>query len=268
MSDNPVLLEKRKGYRVLTLNRPERLNAISLSLLEAMNAALDEVSGDQTCRALLITGAGRAFCSGQDLTERAVQPDQIASTVGKTLHSHYYPMLRKLRILPYPVVAAVNGIAAGAGCNLALAADIVIAARSASFVQAFVRIGLIPDIGGTYMLPRLVGMARAKGLAMTGDPLLAEQAAEWGLIWKMFEDDSLMNEAHAMCVQFAKAPTVALGLMKRALDASSGNDYEAQLELEYELQRAAGMTSDFAEGVRAFIEKRKPNFIGAKTKES
>ena len=264
MTDATVLVEKRDGYRVLTLNRPDRLNAISLSLLADMNAALDDVTRDENCRALLITGAGRAFCSGQDLTERAIQPDQIAESVGKTLHSHYYPMLRKLRALPYPVVCAVNGVAAGAGCNLALNADIVIAARSASFVQAFVRIGLIPDIAGTYMLPRLVGMARARGLAMTGEDLPAERAAEWGLIWKMFDDDALMNEAHAMCARFAKAPTVALGLMKKALDASTGNDLEAQLELEYELQRQAGMTPDFAEGVRAFLEKRKPVFTGRK----
>ena len=262
MTDPTVLVEKRDGYRVLTLNRPDRLNAISLALLEDMNATLDDVARDESCRALLITGAGRAFCSGQDLTERAVQPDQIAATVGKTLHSHYYPMLRKLRALPYPVVCAVNGVAAGAGCNLALNADIVIAARSASFVQAFIRIGLIPDIAGTYMLPRLVGMARARGLAMTGEDLSAERAAEWGLIWKVFDDDALMNEARGMCARFAKAPTVALGLMKKALDASIGNDLETQLELEYELQRQAGMTPDFAEGVRAFLEKRKPVFTG------
>src|SRR5262249_25371550 len=246
------LIEKREGYRVLTLNRPERLNAINIPLLEAMNAAVADAASDERCRALMITGAGRAFCSGQDLADRLVHGDQIATKVGETLNSHYYPLIRKLRGLPYPVVAAVNGVAAGAGCNLALNADIVIAARSASFVQAFVRIGLIPDIGGTYTLPRPVRRAPARGLAMTRAERPAERAADWGLIWKVFDDDALMNEAHAMCARFAKAPTVALGLMKQALDVSMNNDFEAQLQVEYELQRAAGATPDFAEGVRAF----------------
>jgi 2-(1,2-epoxy-1,2-dihydrophenyl)acetyl-CoA isomerase len=265
MAETPVLTEQRDGYRVLTLNRPDKLNAINVPLLEAMNAAVADASNDETCRALMITGAGRAFCSGQDLADRLVKGEQVASRVGETLDSYYYPLVRKLRALPYPVVAVVNGVAAGAGCNLALNADIVVAARSASFVQAFIRIGLIPDIGGTYMLPRLVGRARARGLAMTGEELPAERAADWGLIWKMFEDDALMNEAHAMCTRFAKMPTVALGLMKQALDTSMTNDFETQLQLEKELQRAAGATLDFAEGVRAFAEKRKPNFTGRKT---
>lgn len=264
MADAPVLIEKRDGYRVLTLNRPDLLNAINVPLLEAMNAAVTDAAADESCRALMITGAGRAFCSGQDLADRIVKDKDVASRVGETLHSHYYPLVRKLRALPYPVVAAINGVAAGAGCNLALNADIVIAAHSATFVQAFIRIGLIPDIGGTYTLPRLVGRARARGLAMTGEAITAEQAADWGLIWKVFDDDALMREAHAMCARFATMPTVALGLMKQALDVSMENDFEAQLEVEYELQRAAGATPDFAEGVRAFAEKRKPVFTGRK----
>jgi 2-(1,2-epoxy-1,2-dihydrophenyl)acetyl-CoA isomerase len=258
-----VLIDKRPGYRVVTLNRPERLNAINLALLDGLNVAVDDAFRDQACRALLLTGAGRAFCSGQDLHDRLARPDK-KFVVGETLQTHYYPLLRKLRELPFPVIAAVNGVAAGAGCNIALAADIVIAARSASFVQAFVRIGLIPDIAGTYWLPRLVGMARARGLAMTGEALPADKAADWGLIWKVCDDAELMTEAETLCERFAAAPTVALGLMKKALNASPGNDFEAQLQIEYELQKQAGMTPDFAEGVRAFLEKRKPNFTGAK----
>lgn len=263
MAETPVLSEQRAGYRIITLNRPERLNAINLPLLEAMLAAAEEAERDESCRALLITGAGRAFCSGQDLNDRVARPDKTFA-VGETLHSHYYPLLRKLRALPYPVVTAINGVAAGAGCNLALAADIIIAARSATFVQAFIRIGLVPDVGGTWMLPRLVGMARARGLAMTGEDLPADKAAEWGLIWKAVDDATLMREAETMCERFARAPTVALGLIKRALDASTTNDYETQLQLEYELQRQAGVTPDFNEGVRAFLEKRKPVFTGRK----
>ncbi|MBV9348901.1 MAG: 2-(1,2-epoxy-1,2-dihydrophenyl)acetyl-CoA isomerase [Pseudolabrys sp.] len=263
---DPVLVEKRTGYRVLTLNRPDRLNAVNIALLEAMNAAVADAAKDSSCRALLLTGAGRAFCSGQDLNDRLPKPD-MRVVVGETLLSHYHPLIEKLRALPYPVVAAVNGVAAGAGCNLALAADIVIAARSASFVQAFIRIGLIPDVGGTWILPRLVGMARARGLAMTGEPLDAAKAEQWGLIWKCVDDAALMKDAEALCAQFAKAPTVALGFMKRAFDASTRNDLQAQLALEHELQREAGSTPDFLEGICAFMEKRAPNFTGKKAGE-
>jgi len=263
---SPVLSETRDGYHVITLNRPERLNAINLALLEAMTAAVDDAASDPSCRVLMITGAGRAFCSGQDLYDRIAKPGQTEFVVGETLRTHYHPLILKLRALPFPVIAAVNGIAAGAGCNLALNADIVVAAHSASFVQAFVRIGLIPDVGGTWLLPRLVGLARARGLAMTGDDLSAVTAAEWGLIWKALPDPEFMGEAHRICAQFARAPTVALGLMKQALSASTANDFDSQIQLEYELQKQAGVTPDFAEGVRAFIEKRKPVFTGARVK--
>ena len=262
-----VLVEKRAGYRVLTLNRPDRLNAVNIPLLEALNAALDDAAKDESCRALLLTGSGRAFCSGQDLNDRIPKGGQARVVVGETLQSHYHPAIEKIRALPYPVVAAVNGVAAGAGCNIALAADIILAGKSASFVQAFVRIGLIPDVGGTWILPRLVGLARARGLAMTGEPLPAEKAEQWGLIWKRVEDAALMSEAEKLCAQFAKAPTYALGLMKRAFDASLGNDLKAQLQIEYESQRSAGATDDFMEGIRAFMEKRAPNFTGKKPTE-
>jgi 2-(1,2-epoxy-1,2-dihydrophenyl)acetyl-CoA isomerase len=258
-----ILVERRDGYRVITLNRPERLNAFNVALHEALQAAVDEIAGDETCRALLITGAGRAFCSGQDLHDRLMKPGETFAA-GQSLLTHYNPLIRKLRALPIPVVAAVNGVAAGAGCNFALAADIVLAARSASFVEAFARIGLLPDAGGTFFLPRRVGLARARGMALTAEPVSAEQAEAWGLIWKAVDDDKLMSEAQAMCEKFARAPTFALGLAKRALDASAVNDLDAQLQLEYELQKLAGSSPDYAEGVRAFIEKRKPNFTGRK----
>lgn len=262
-----VLIDKRDGYRIITLNRPERLNAFNTALHEALAAALDEVAADDSCRALLITGAGRAFCSGQDLHDRVMKPGEVAAKAGEALLKHYNPLLKRLRTLPIPVIAAVNGVAAGAGCNFALAADIVLAARSASFIEAFARIGLIPDVGGTFFLPRLAGMARARGMAMLAERITAEQAEQWGLIWKVYEDDKLIGEAHAMCERLAKAPTYALGLTKRALDASVGNDLDAQLQLEYELQKLAGSSPDYAEGVRAFLEKRKPNFTGKKVKE-
>lgn len=262
-----VLIDRRDGYRVITLNRPERLNAFNVALHEALAAAIDEAASDEGCHALLITGAGKGFCSGQDLHDRLMTPGAVVAKAGEALLKHYNPLLKRLRDLPIPVVAAVNGVAAGAGCNFALAADIVLAGRSATFVEAFARIGLIPDVGGTFFLPRLVGFARARGMAMLAETITAEQAADWGLIWKVFDDDRLMSEAQAMCERLAKAPTYALGLTKRALDASVGNDLDAQLTLEHKLQVLAGSSPDYAEGVRAFIEKRKPNFTGKKVKE-
>jgi 2-(1,2-epoxy-1,2-dihydrophenyl)acetyl-CoA isomerase len=210
---------------------------------------------------LLLTGAGRGFCAGQDLNDRLSRAGET-SVLGGALEAYYNPLVRKLRALPFPVVAAVNGVAAGAGANIALACDVVLAARSASFVQAFAKIGLIPDSGGTWFLPRLVGPARARALALTGEPLPAEKAETWGLIWKAVEDGSLAAEAEKLCSEFADAPTVGLALIKRALDESWDNDLEAQLELERELQRQASLTPDYAEGVRAFMEKRKPRFSG------
>src|SRR5690242_9667491 len=182
-----VLIDKRDGYRIITLNRPERLNAFNVALHEALAAAIDEAAADESCRALLVTGAGRAFCSGQDLHDRVVKPGDVATKAGEALLKHYNPLLKKIRELPIPVVAAVIGVAAGAGCSCALAADIVLTARSATFIEASARIGLTPDVGGTFFLPRLAGMARARGMTMLAEAITAEQAEQWGLIWKVYD---------------------------------------------------------------------------------
>ena len=263
MDETPILVEQRAGYRVITFNRPDRLNAFNEAMHHALRTAIEDAEADASCRALLITGSGRGFCAGQDLNDRLAKPGESV-VLGGTLEAHYNPLVRKLRSVPFPVVAAVNGVAAGAGCNIALACDIVLAARSASFVQAFARIGLIPDSGGTWILPRLVGDVRARGLALLAEPLPAEKAEDWGLIWKCVDDAALGPEAQKLCEHFAAAPTQSLALIKRALNASAGNDLDAQLDLERDLQRAASLTPDYAEGVRAFMAKRKPNFTGRK----
>ena len=261
MTGSPILVEARKGFRVITLNRPDRLNAFNEAMHVALRAALDDAQADASCRALMLTGSGRGFCAGQDLSDRLAKPGETV-VLGATQEAYYNPLVRTLRSLPFPVVAAVNGVAAGAGCNLALACDIVMAGRSASFVQAFARIGLVPDTGGTWFLPRLIGDARARGLALLAEPLSAEKAEAWGLIWKCVDDASLVAEAQKLCEHFASAPTQGLALIKRALNASAGNTLDAQLDLERDLQREAGATPDYAEGVRAFMEKRKPVFTG------
>jgi 2-(1,2-epoxy-1,2-dihydrophenyl)acetyl-CoA isomerase len=259
MDELPIRVERRDGYRIVTLNRPQRLNAFNEAMHRALREALGDAENDPACRALLLTGAGRGFCTGQDLADRLSQADAVPE-LGGVLEAYYNPLIRKLRALPFPVVAAVNGVAAGAGANIALACDIVLASRSASFVQAFVNIGLVPDSGGTWFLPRLVGPARARGLALTAAPLPAEQAEAWGLIWKAVDDGTLLTEAEKLCAAFAAAPSVGLALTKRALEESWNNDLETQLELERELQHQASLTADYAEGVRAFMEKRKPVF--------
>jgi 2-(1,2-epoxy-1,2-dihydrophenyl)acetyl-CoA isomerase len=261
MAAAPITVEQRMGFCVITLNRPDRLNAFNEDMHLALRQALDEAEQDKSCRALLITGAGRGFCAGQDLSDRLAKPGETI-VLGATLEHFYNPLVLRLRALPFPVVAAVNGVAAGAGANIALACDIVLAARSAKFIQAFAKIGLVPDSGGTWILPRLVGAARARGLALLGEPLPAEKAEAWGLIWKAVDDDALMPEAEKLCVHFASAPTMGLALTKRALDASEDNDLATQLNLERDFQREAGGTPDYVEGVRAFFEKRQPVFKG------
>jgi 2-(1,2-epoxy-1,2-dihydrophenyl)acetyl-CoA isomerase len=263
MSETPILSETRTGYRVITLNRPDKLNAFNEAMHQALRKAIEDAEADEGCRALLITGAGRGFCTGQDLSDRLAKPGETV-VLGGTLEAHYNPLVRKLRALPFPVVAAVNGVAAGAGCNIALACDIVIASLKATFIQSFARVGLVPDSGGTWFLPRLVGDARARGLALLAQDLTAEKAASWGLIWRAVEDEVLMHEATRICEHFALAPTQGLALIKRALNASATNTLDAQLDLERDFQRAASLTPDYAEGVQAFMEKRKANFTGRK----
>ena len=259
MKFSAILFDKADAVASITLNRPERLNAFSKVMLSELHQALDATERDPAIRALLLTGTGRGFCAGQDLGERALG---AGVDLGSSLEKNYNPLLKRLRALPFPVVCAVNGVAAGAGCNLALACDIVIASRSASFIQAFIKIGLIPDAGGTYTLPRLVGSARAAGLAMLGEPLPAERAAQWGLIWRGVEDAELERESRELCQRLAAQPTRAIALTKQALQASPNHSFEEQLDLEARLQSEAGKTEDFSEGVRAFLEKRPARFTG------
>jgi 2-(1,2-epoxy-1,2-dihydrophenyl)acetyl-CoA isomerase len=255
-----VLVEKLAGYRRITLNRPDRLNALNAEMHGALMEALAEAESDPECRAILLTGAGRGFCAGQDLSEVAVEDGGAPDL--KSVLERYNGLVRKLRAIPLPVVCAVNGVAAGAGANLALACDIVLATRSASFIQAFSRIGLVPDCGGTWFLPRLVGAARARALAILAEPLSAERAAEWGLIWQAVDDGRLLGEAQALTARLASGPTIGFALIKRALDAAESNSLDAQLDLERDVQDEAGRTPDYAEGVRAFLDKRAPVFTG------
>ncbi|MEE2693153.1 MAG: 2-(1,2-epoxy-1,2-dihydrophenyl)acetyl-CoA isomerase PaaG [Pseudomonadota bacterium] len=257
-----ILFSIKDGAARLTLNRPDRLNSFTVEMHEEVARALDAIDSDKTVRTLLLTGAGRGFCAGQDLSDRAVAPGGDGVDLGESLENRYNPLVRRLTSLPFPTVCAVNGVAAGAGANIALAADIVIAAKSAKFIQSFANIGLVPDSGGTWVLPRLVGQARALGLALTGEPLQAEKASEWGLIWKAVDDDQLMSEADALIAKFASAPTRGLAETKRAIRSASSRSLDQQLDLERDLQRALGRSSDYREGVDAFLNKRKPAFKG------
>lgn len=257
-----VLQSWNGGVLEITLNRPDRLNSFNDEMHGAMAAALDLAHEDPRCRAVLVTGAGRGFCAGQDLEAR--NPDKMDGPpdLGATLTKFYNPMIRKIRALPKPVICAVNGVAAGAGANLALACDIVLAARSAKFIQSFARVGLIPDAGGSWMLPRLIGEARAKAIAMTVEPVPADKAEAWGMIWRAVEDADLLSEARALATRLAAGPTEGLGRIKDLIQAAAGHGLDAHLDLEAEKQREAGHSADYAEGVRAFLEKREPNFGG------
>ena len=253
-----VLISVEAGLQTITLNRPDKLNAFNPEMHKALRAALEQALDQPAIRAVLLTGSGRGFCSGQDLSERRVEPGAAPIDLSVSLGSHYNPLVRRLRELPKPIVCAVNGVAAGAGANIALACDLVVAARSARFVQSFARLGLVPDSGGTYFLPRLAGSARAMGLALLAEPLSAEDAERWGLIWKVFDDDKLMAEASAIARKLATGPTKGYGLIKRALYASEHNSLDAQLDLERDLQREAGFSEDYRNGVAAFLEKNDP----------
>ena len=262
MSYQHILYAVEGGIARLTLNRPDRLNSFNDAMHAEVRDALSRVKASADLRVLLLTGAGRGFCAGQDLSDRAVAPGSEPVDLGASIDRNYKPLVLSLRTLPLPVVCAVNGVAAGAGANIALACDIVVAAKSASFIQAFSKIGLIPDSGGTYFLPRLVGSARAMGLAMLGDKLSAEQAAAWGLIWKCVDDVEFPAAVEALVQQLSTAATRGLAATKQAIYAAGGNTLEAQLDLERDVQRALGRSADYSEGVSAFGAKRQPRFTG------
>ena len=262
MSYENILFALDGGIARLTLNRPDRLNSFTDAMHAEVRDALARVKADPSARVLLLTGAGRGFCAGQDLADRAVAPGETPVDVGASVERNYIPLVLTLRSLPLPVVCAVNGVAAGAGANLALACDLVVAARSASFIESFCKLGLIPDTGGTYFLPRLVGTARAMGLALLGDKLPAEQAAAWGLIWQCVDDAELPAVVERLLAHFATAPTRGLARTKEALYRSPAHTLEAQLELERDFMRELGYSDDYREGVAAFIAKRSPQFRG------
>ena len=257
-----IRLEVEAGVATLTLNRPERLNSFTDAMHDELRSALDTVRSSRAVRALVLTGAGRGFCAGQDLNDRKVAPGGAPVDLGASIEKNYKPLVLALRSLPFPVIAAVNGVAAGAGANLALACDIVVAARSASFVQAFCRLGLIPDAGGTFFLTRPLGAPRALGLALFGDKLSAEQAQAWGLIWKCVDDDALMSTVREMASQLASGPTLGYARTKQAIYAAERQTLEQQLDLERDTQRELGRSHDYREGVAAFIDKRAPQFHG------
>ena len=262
MNYENILFEINDGIAQLTLNRPDKLNSFTQKMHEEVRDALRRTSADKSVRVFVLTGAGRGFCAGQDLSDRAVEPGAKAVDLGDSVEQNYAPLVLALRALPMPVICAVNGVAAGAGANIALACDIVLAAKSASFIEAFCKLGLIPDTGGTYFLPRLIGSARAMGLAMLGEKLSAEKAEAWGLIWKCVDDNDLALETQRMAQHFAQAPTKGLAFTKQALHASSSNTLQQQLTLECGMMSELGRSEDYREGVAAFMAKRAPQFVG------
>ena len=262
MDYETILLEIADGVARLTLNRPDRLNSFTVQMHNEVSRALEAVSKSEA-RVLALTGAGRGFCAGQDLSDRAVAPGGDGVDLGESLEKRYNPLIQRLTSLEMPVICAVNGVAAGAGANIALACDIVIAAKSAKFIQSFANIGLIPDSGGTSTLPRLAGQALAMGLALTGEPLTAERAESWGMIWKCVDDDKLREESDALAKKFASAPTKGLATAKKLIRESAARTLAEQLDVERDAQRMLGRTNDYKEGVAAFMEKRPPKFIGS-----
>jgi 2-(1,2-epoxy-1,2-dihydrophenyl)acetyl-CoA isomerase len=259
MSD--ILFTTDAGVATITLNRPEVLNSFNRSMARALRESIDRVSADDTLRAVVLTGAGRGFCAGQDLAE-AMPKDGEMPDLGDIVRDCYNPVIRAIRLLEKPVLAAVNGVAAGAGANLAFACDIVFAASSANFIQSFAKIGVIPDSGGTFILPRIVGLHRATVMTMLAEKMSAQQARDWGLVYMVTEPEALLETATGVARQLATQPTRALGLIKRGFNKSLGIDLASQLDFEEEIQREAGKTEDYAEGVRAFLEKRAPVFKG------
>jgi 2-(1,2-epoxy-1,2-dihydrophenyl)acetyl-CoA isomerase len=259
--DTTVEFTRSGAVARIALNRPDKLNSFTREMHADLRAAVAECERDASIRAVVLTGNGRGFCAGQDLADLSFEPGRMTD-LGALIQENFNPLIRRLQALPKPVIARVQGIAAGAGANLALACDLVVAGRSASFLQAFVNIGLVPDSGGTWFLPQRVGMARAMGLAMLGEKLPAEQAAAWGLILRCVDDDRLDAEVDALASRLAAMPTKALGAVKRALYASATNDLSAQLDLERDLQGELGASHDYAEGVNAFLQKRAPRFEG------
>ena len=262
MSYQTIQFETADGIARLTLNRPERLNSFNTEMHAEVRDVLAALQRDTSARVLVITGAGRGFCAGQDLSDRVVAPGGAPPDLGASIERGYKPLILALRRLPLPVIAAVNGVAAGAGANIALACDLVLAARSATFIQAFSKIGLVPDSGGTWILPRLVGHARAMGLALLGDKLPAEQAEEWGLIWRCVADAQLATEVDTLARQLAAAPTRGLARTRQALLEGWNRTLEQQLDIERDCQQELGRSADYAEGVAAFLEKRVPRFTG------
>lgn len=258
-----ILFDTGEGVATITLNRPDVLNSFTRPMARELRAAIERVAGDDTLRAVVLTGAGRGFCAGQDLSEAAPREggDELPD-LGDIVRDSYNPVVRAIRTLEKPVICAVNGVAAGAGANLAYACDIVFASAAATFIQSFAKIGVIPDSGGTFILPRIVGLHRATVMTMLAEKMSAEQARDWGLVYMITEPDALMDTAVRTARQLAKQPTRALGLIKRGFNRSLGVDLDRQLDFEEQLQREAGRTADYREGVDAFLEKRKPVFNG------